>query len=682
MLDFTDWNDYEGAKVSKLVNSGSKNRRITPLGSRRGSQVRNQGIQINVISDSASSSDSNDSFYGKNMNIPNTISPNSSKVPSDDSFDDKNFILGPQKKVHTMRRGSADIMESLMIMPELQIMDEGVCYQYDKDFNEIKNKEKKNHLIPNNNFLGDNLGGKKKAKKNDDLLNMKFSFLDSEDENYRIDEFNKNNPMNNFKFTSYGQDLGSKSVLSNSSSDVEEELESPYLKNRNSSFKEKQNNSRRGSHAHIEVDCLDSNEPLNIQKEDFDKITSYYKSYQQEQADSGIFESQPTKTVSNFLDVVEKASNTQEQEEVQRKNSLMQNLSSLKYDSSYFDTESRFSQGATCRCQVLRSACNWSMGLQPSETENSIYNAYKELITKSQHFIYIENQFFISSTSGRPVSNNIVQSLVDRIIIAHKKQQQFKVLIALPLLPGFEGDIDNTKSAIMRIQISWQSRTISKGIDSLLQQLRSLGGIHNPSEYVRFIGLRTHAVSPNGNPCTEMVYIHSKCMVVDDRVAIIGSANINDRSMLGKRDSEIAMVVEDIETVDIKMGEKDYKVRKFAHELRKKCFRGLFGFSNDQDKFVENPLCPKLWDTIENRVMSNTSIYRRIFRPYPDNYITKIKEVRLFMSRANIDSYERLKDKILGFAVDFPLHFLKAERGGNVSTMQIGLLLVPSSTFT
>ncbi len=35
------------------------------------------------------------------------------------------------------------------------------------------------------------------------------------------------------------------------------------------------------------------------------------------------------------------------------------------------------------------------------------------------------------------------------------------------------------------------------------------------------------------------VYVHSKVMIVDDRVALIGSSNINDRSLLGSRDSEV-----------------------------------------------------------------------------------------------------------------------------------------------
>lgn len=37
------------------------------------------------------------------------------------------------------------------------------------------------------------------------------------------------------------------------------------------------------------------------------------------------------------------------------------------------------------------------------------------------------------------------------------------------------------------------------------------------------------------------MYVHSKGMIVDDEYVIIGSANINQRSMEGTRDTEIAM---------------------------------------------------------------------------------------------------------------------------------------------
>lgn len=38
-------------------------------------------------------------------------------------------------------------------------------------------------------------------------------------------------------------------------------------------------------------------------------------------------------------------------------------------------------------------------------------------------------------------------------------------------------------------------------------------------------------------------YVHSKFMIVDDRQAFVTSANINDRSMMGPRDSEIGVLV-------------------------------------------------------------------------------------------------------------------------------------------
>lgn len=41
------------------------------------------------------------------------------------------------------------------------------------------------------------------------------------------------------------------------------------------------------------------------------------------------------------------------------------------------------------------------------------------------------------------------------------------------------------------------------------------------------------------------MYIHSKLIIVDDRKVILGSANINDRSLLGERDSELGIIVED-----------------------------------------------------------------------------------------------------------------------------------------
>lgn len=47
----------------------------------------------------------------------------------------------------------------------------------------------------------------------------------------------------------------------------------------------------------------------------------------------------------------------------------------------------------------------------------------------------------------------------------------------------------------------------------------------------------------NGIPVTELIYVHSKLLIADDRTVICGSANINDRSLIGKRDSEVNVII-------------------------------------------------------------------------------------------------------------------------------------------
>ena len=76
-----------------------------------------------------------------------------------------------------------------------------------------------------------------------------------------------------------------------------------------------------------------------------------------------------------------------------------------------------------------------------------------------------------------------------------------------------------------------------------------------------------------GKLVQEIIYVHSKLMIVDDKYVICGSANINDRSMLGKRDSELAAVVQDTEFIDSVQNGKPVKVGKYAFSLRKKIFK-------------------------------------------------------------------------------------------------------------
>ncbi len=64
------------------------------------------------------------------------------------------------------------------------------------------------------------------------------------------------------------------------------------------------------------------------------------------------------------------------------------------------------------------------------------------------------------------------------------------------------------------------------------------------------------------------IYFHHKCTLY-----LPGSANINDRSMLGKRDSEVAVIYEDIHTVKSVMDAQEYQAGRFGLSLRLECFR-------------------------------------------------------------------------------------------------------------
>ena len=72
---------------------------------------------------------------------------------------------------------------------------------------------------------------------------------------------------------------------------------------------------------------------------------------------------------------------------------------------------------------------------------------------------------------------------------------------------------------------------------------------------------------------TELIYVHSKMLIVDDRSVVIASANINDRSMLGSRDSELGILVEDTRFVESRMDGQRYGAGAFACSLRKSLFR-------------------------------------------------------------------------------------------------------------
>ena len=242
----------------------------------------------------------------------------------------------------------------------------------------------------------------------------------------------------------------------------------------------------------------------------------------------------------------------------------------------------------TCEVQILRSSSMWSTGT-PDITEHSIMNAYVKLIEESEHFVYIENQFFVSTCEidGRKIENLIGDALVERITRAAKNGEAWRAVIVIPLMPGFQNTVDSEGGTSVRLIMQCQYRSICRGETSIFGRLRALG--IDPEDYIQFFSLRTWGkIGPQKQIVTEQLYIHAKCMVVDDRAAIIGSANINERSMLGSRDSEVASVVRDRDVIWSTMNGQPYLVGRFPHTLRMRLMREHLGI--DVDELMEHDI--------------------------------------------------------------------------------------------
>jgi phospholipase D1/2 len=195
-------------------------------------------------------------------------------------------------------------------------------------------------------------------------------------------------------------------------------------------------------------------------------------------------------------------------------------------------------------------------------------NCYIESICNAKHFIYIENQFFVGNTAGEGVYNKIPNAIVERILRAHSQREAFRVIIIIPVHPN--GDYSHAMKA--KVVMHYEYATINRCLESMFTQLKFRAPAINISDYIDFFSLRNWGII-NNKVVSEQIYVHDKLIIVDDRVLIIGSANINDRSMLGNRDSELAVRIEDAAHMDIRMNGNLFTVGCVPHRLRVKLMK-------------------------------------------------------------------------------------------------------------
>ncbi|KAG8372920.1 hypothetical protein BUALT_Bualt12G0117200 [Buddleja alternifolia] len=232
----------------------------------------------------------------------------------------------------------------------------------------------------------------------------------------------------------------------------------------------------------------------------------------------------------------------------------------------------------SCCCQIIRSVSKWSAGT--NQIEGSIHNAYCSLIERAEHYVYIEGVDYSGAASVR---------------------------------------------AIMR----WQYRAICRGHNSILHNLYNLVG-PRMHDYISCYGLRAYGRLFDGGPvASSQVYVHSKIMIIDGCTTLIGTANINDRSLLGSRDSEIGVLIEDNEFVDSWMGGKSWRAGKFALSLRLSLWSEHLGLHSGEVNQIRDPVIDSIYKYIW---MATAKLYQRrsgiiVFRNYKNisfKQITKI----------------------------------------------------------
>uniref|UniRef100_A0A915PPP7 Phospholipase n=1 Tax=Setaria digitata TaxID=48799 RepID=A0A915PPP7_9BILA len=338
--------------------------------------------------------------------------------------------------------------------------------------------------------------------------------------------------------------------------------------------------------------------------------------------------------------------------------------------------------------QILRSVSKWSS--LTNATEDSIQQAYVSLIANAQYCIYIENQFFVSIIDSVDVRNEICKVLCERIKRAYREKAKFRVYIMLPLLPGFEGDIGAPGGSALQAVLHWTYKSLSRGPDSLIGNLKKV--VPDPMEYIHVGSLRTYEIL-SGKLVTELIYIHCKLMIVDDRYVIIGSANINDRSQAGNRDSEVCILVKDCENISSQMDGKPYCAGKFALSLRKALMMEHLGLLPEQKRKLparkidlDDPVADSFfvgtWGAIAKK---NTEIFEKVFNVIPTDRLRDFEEVQMHVAKMPLSetapqvAEEYLRD-LIGNLVEFPLNFLSNANLAPGFTSKEGI--VPSSVFT
>lgn len=252
------------------------------------------------------------------------------------------------------------------------------------------------------------------------------------------------------------------------------------------------------------------------------------------------------------------------------------------------------------------------------------------------------------------LTNGIGKALADRIGRAISENRPFHVYMILPVHPEGALNVLNLmhqvhltmqslvfgeQSLVKRIQRHMALKTMmDRGASreeaaKIIERRDTFGqpvyAQQDWTKYLTLLNLRTWHTFKSGRVVTEQIYIHSKLLIADDRVAILGSANINDRSLNGMRDSELAVIVRDSEPTPVMLdGKAMHQVGKSINKLRRDLWKKHFALglttgsvkpASDLTKYLDQPAAEKTWREIQSQARQNTAAYNQSFGFIPRN---------------------------------------------------------------